>query len=68
MSGTTALKTLIIGDSTPSIGNGAFVNCSSLTSVTIGSGVTSIGNGAFYGCSSLTSIRSLAMTAPIIQS
>ena len=39
-----------------SIGNGAFDDCSSLTSVTIPESVTEIGDGAFYGCSSLTSI------------
>ena len=39
-----------------SIGNGAFVRCSSLTSITIPNSVTSIGNGAFNYCSSLTSI------------
>ena len=42
--------------SVTSIGYGAFVYCSSLTSVTIPNSVTSIGYGAFAGCSSLTSI------------
>ena len=36
--------------------NGAFADCSSLTSVTIPDSVTSIGGRAFYGCNSLTSI------------
>ena len=39
-----------------SIGDGAFKDCSGLTSVTIGNGVTSIGKNAFYGCSGLESI------------
>ena len=39
-----------------SIGEKAFVNCSSLTSITIPASVTSIGNYAFYECTSLTSI------------
>ena len=39
-----------------SIGNGAFANCSSLTSITIPNSVTSIGDGAFSWCSSLTSV------------
>ena len=42
--------------SVTSIGEGAFYNCSSLTSVTIGNSVTSIGEGAFYFCSGLTSV------------
>ena len=50
------LETVVIGDSTPSIGDAAFNYCSGLTSVTIGSGVTSIGSGAFGGCTSLTSV------------
>ena len=39
-----------------SIGYGAFLYCSGLTSVTIPSGVTSIGDYAFSGCSGLTSV------------
>ncbi len=42
--------------SVTSIGWGAFLDCSSLTSVTIPNSVTSIGYGAFAGCSSLTSV------------
>jgi hypothetical protein len=40
-----------------SIGNSAFLNCSSLTSVEIPNSVTSIGYWAFYYCTSLTSVE-----------
>ncbi|MBO5888088.1 MAG: leucine-rich repeat domain-containing protein [Bacteroidaceae bacterium] len=43
--------------SVTSIGNGAFRNCSGLTSVTIHNSVTSIGSYAFSGCSGLTSVN-----------
>ena len=39
-----------------SIGEGAFINCSSLTEITLPEGLTSIGVGAFFGCRSLTEI------------
>ena len=39
-----------------SIGEGAFSDCSSLTSITIPNSVTSIGNDAFRACERLTSI------------
>ena len=45
-----------IPNSVASIGDCAFMDCSSLTSVTIPNSVTSIGGYAFLGCSSLTSI------------
>jgi hypothetical protein len=48
--------TFIIPDSVTSIEDGAFNNCSSLTSVIIGNGVTSIGKAAFGGCKSLTNV------------
>ena len=50
------LKTVVIGDSTPSIGASAFGSCTGLTNVTIGSGVTSIGNSAFGNCTGLTNV------------
>ena len=46
---------LVIPSSVTSIGNYAFMGCSSLTELVIPSSVTSIGNYAFMGCSSLTS-------------
>ncbi len=42
--------------SVTSIGSGAFVFCSGLTSATIPNSVTSIGSSAFEGCSGLTSL------------
>ena len=51
-------KTLVtIPNSVTSIGDGAFWDCSGLTSVTIPNSVTSIGNSAFYGCSGLTTLN-----------
>ncbi|MDY5899742.1 MAG: leucine-rich repeat domain-containing protein, partial [Candidatus Limisoma sp.] len=43
-------------NSVTTIGDGAFKNCSGLTSVTIPNSVTSIGYEAFNGCSGLTSV------------
>lgn len=43
--------------SVTSIGDKAFIGCSSITSITIPNNVTSIENTAFYGCSSLTAVQ-----------
>ena len=59
----TATNTLIAGcqntiipNSVTSIGEGAFYDCTGLTSITIPNSVTSIGYSAFRSCSGLTSI------------
>ena len=45
-----------IGNSVTSIGNGAFFECSNLSSVTIPNSVAHIGDGAFSVCLDLTSV------------
>ncbi len=50
------VSTLIIEEGVTRIGEGAFMNRSSLTSVTFPSTLTEIGDAAFRGCSSLASI------------
>ena len=45
-----------IPDGVTSIGDGTFVNCTSLTSVVIPDSVMNIGQNAFYGCTGLTSV------------
>ena len=49
-------KSFTIPDSVTSIGDYAFLGCTSLTSVTIGDSVKSIGGSAFWYCTSLTSV------------
>ena len=51
-----SIKKIIINSGVTSIGDYAFIYCSSVTSVTIPNSVTSIGDGSFHGCSSLTSV------------
>jgi len=51
-----AIPELYRGKAVTSIGEDAFLKCSSLKSVTIPNGVTSIGGGAFCECESLESI------------
>jgi hypothetical protein len=46
----------VIPDSVTTIGDGAFFDCSSLTSVVIPDSVTTIGDTAFAVCDSLTSV------------
>ena len=55
--GTACSGKVTIPDGVTSIGEGAFYNCSSLTSIEIPEGVTSIGDYAFGYCSSLASIE-----------
>jgi hypothetical protein len=52
----TSIKKVIIKDGVTTVGDYAFLSCTSLTSVTIPDSVTSIGYGAFGYCTSLTSI------------
>ena len=47
-------RNTIIPNTVTTIGQGAFSNCSGITSCIIPSGVTTIGQGAFEGCSGMT--------------
>jgi hypothetical protein len=60
----TSMTSVVIPNSTVSLGYTSFYRCTSMASVTIGTGVTTIAYGAFYACSSLTSITFLGLTAP----
>ncbi len=61
-------ETYIIPARVDSIGEGAFYNCSGLTSVTIPSGVRSIGEYAFGRCVGLISIYSESAIPPLAYS
>ena len=52
----TGCKNTTIPNNVTSIGDGAFEDCSSLTSIEIPNSVTSIGSSAFDGCTGLTSV------------
>ena len=54
--GTACSGEVTIPNDVTSIGEGAFQNCTGLTSITIPGSVTSIGEGAFRNCIGLTSI------------
>ncbi len=56
----------IIPGSVTSIENGAFFDCTGLTSVFIPSGVNYIGNSAFIGCTGLVGIHCQMITPPSI--
>ena len=49
-------KSTTIPNSVTAIGNGAFTNCTSMTSISIPTSVKSIGADSFSGCTGLTSI------------
>ncbi|MCQ2129471.1 MAG: leucine-rich repeat domain-containing protein [Bacteroidaceae bacterium] len=57
--------TITFHDVITTIGNDAFMGCSTLTSITIPASVTTIGDNAFYGCTSLTSITIPSMVTKI---
>ena len=55
-SNNTKIKSVIISNSTTSIGDYAFLGCTSLTNITIPNGVANIGASAFSGCTSLANV------------
>ncbi len=58
-SGCTALKEVIFGDGTETIGDNAFYGCSVLTTITLPLALTAIGTTAFSGCE----LSTVTMTA-----
>ena len=55
--GKTSLESIVIPESTTTVGDQAFNSCTNLYSVHLNSNLTSIGNEAFYNCPELTSIE-----------
>ena len=52
-----SIQRVVMEDGVTTIGDYAFLACSSLTSITIPEGVTTIKNYAFIGCKSLTNLK-----------
>lgn len=50
------IKAVIVSEGVTTVGNGAFYDCSNLTSVTLPSTLTSVGSNAFADCEGLESI------------
>ena len=59
------IKKVIAGSKVTSIGENAFMDCTSLESVELSDSVTSINNQAFWGCSGLTNVVIPASVATI---
>ena len=51
-----SIRSVVIKDGVTTIGEGAFLDCTDMTSVTIPTSVTSIGKRAFYNCTGLKKI------------
>ena len=60
------IVSLVLPDSTTSLGSNAFQGCTNLTRITLPSGLISIGNGAFAGCASLISVTIYAAAPPVL--
>lgn len=52
-----SVKKVQIPDTVTVIGNGAFMECTSLTAVTFGNGLKSLGEYVLYGCTALTELQ-----------
>ncbi len=62
------LTSVVIPNTTESIGEQAFQGCTGLTSVTIGSGVTAIGAKAFNYCNALETVKCIGTVPPVMAS
>ena len=60
------IESLTIGNDITSIGDGAFYNCSSLTSVTLGTSVKVIEEYAFDDCTAIETITCYSMRPPTV--